>query len=330
MLNWLDVINFTKLGKLPIKRRVEKTEAEWAALLDPDVFRITRKHGTERPHSGALCQSFEPGVYACACCKVPLFDSREKFESGSGWPSFTQPISKWSINHIRDTSHSMDRIEAQCSTCDAHLGHVFPDGPMPSGLRYCINSLSMEKMKSTVLEVATFGGGCFWCTEAIFNALEGVESVESGYSGGKSHNPSYQEVCSGTSGHAEVIQVMFDPSKISFEDLLRVHLHTHNPTTLNRQGADKGTQYRSVVFYHNDAQKEASAHVIAEEQADFEQPIVTEVSPMTTFYKAEAYHQGYYNRNQYAPYCSGVISPKLKKLREKYADKLKGATQNAE
>lgn len=143
MLTWKNIINFSvKENPIP-DRRVEKTEAEWKAQLTPEQFRITRLKGTERPHSGALCSSHDAGKYLCVCCNAPLFDSTIKFNSGTGWPSFTQPIKENAIKHEKDMSHGMVRVEVMCNTCDAHLGHVFPDGPEPSGLRYCINSESM-------------------------------------------------------------------------------------------------------------------------------------------------------------------------------------------
>ncbi|HYG19333.1 MAG TPA: peptide-methionine (S)-S-oxide reductase MsrA [Ohtaekwangia sp.] len=175
------------------------------------------------------------------------------------------------------------------------------------------------------LEQATFGSGCFWCTEAIFLNVEGVEKVESGYSGGKVKNPTYKEVCSGLTGHAEVIQVSYDPGRISYEELLEIFWKTHDPTTLNRQGADEGTQYRSVIFYHN-LQQQQLAETYKEKldkSGAWDNPIVTEISPFTTFYKAEDYHQNYYNLNGSAPYCSYVIQPKLEKFKKVFKDKLK-------
>lgn len=323
MLNWLDVIRFSKRDNPKPARRVEKTKEEWQAQLTPEQYQVTREHGTERAFTGEFCHLYEPALYGCVCCDNWLFDSREKFESGTGWPSFTQPVLENAIKYIEDNKYGMRRVEVQCNVCDAHLGHVFPDGPMPSGLRYCINSASLKKVSTTALQTATFGGGCFWCTEALFLSLNGVESVVSGYSGGEVDNPTYQQVCSGATGHAEVVQVVFDSSIISYEDLLRIHLHTHNPTTLNRQGADKGTQYRSVIFYHDEEQKAIAEQVIAQEASHFDDPIVTAISSFTQFFKAENYHQDYYSRNATQPYCSIVISPKLQKLREKYASKLK-------
>lgn len=175
------------------------------------------------------------------------------------------------------------------------------------------------------LQTATFGTGCFWCTEAQFQQLEGVESVASGYSGGQIPNPTYKQVCTGSTGHAEVIQVTYNPAKISFDELLAAFWQAHDPTTLNRQGADVGTQYRSVIFYHNDEQKQKAVEYkqkLNEENA-FGKPIVTEISPYTVFYKAEDYHQNYYNENGSQPYCSMVIGPKLDKFKKVFADKLK-------
>ena len=171
--------------------------------------------------------------------------------------------------------------------------------------------------------VATFGGGCFWCVEAIIQRLKGVEKVESGYAGGQVKNPTYREVCAGTTGHAEVIQVTFDPSIISYEDLLTVFMTTHDPTTLNRQGADRGTQYRSIILYHDLDQKVIAEKVLAQVQPIYPDPIVTELVPLDIFYGAEAYHQNYYNDNTNAGYCRVVISPKVQKLRAKYAHLLK-------
>lgn len=175
------------------------------------------------------------------------------------------------------------------------------------------------------LQTATFGNGCFWCTEALFQALEGVYNVRSGYMGGKVKNPTYKEVCSGLTGHAEVIQLEYDPAVITYPELLEVFWKTHDPTTLNRQGADEGTQYRSAVFYHNEEQRN-----LAEEYKQklgvsgaFDDPIVTEITPAAVFYQAEDYHQNYYRLNGNAPYCSYVIKPKLEKFRKVFADKLK-------
>lgn len=187
------------------------------------------------------------------------------------------------------------------------------------------NEQEKEMVNTENLDTATFGGGCFWCTEAIFEMVEGVTDVKSGYSGGPSNNPTYKEVCSGMSGHAEVIQVVFDSSKVSYTELLEIFWKTHDPTTLNQQGADKGTQYRSVIFYHSQQQKK-----IAEELKQklelakvWDNPIVTEISESSSFYDAEKYHQNYYNDNKSQGYCQFVITPKVDKFKKVFADKLK-------
>ncbi|MBI2292271.1 MAG: peptide-methionine (S)-S-oxide reductase MsrA [Betaproteobacteria bacterium] len=174
-------------------------------------------------------------------------------------------------------------------------------------------------------EVATLGGGCFWCLEAVFDGLQGVESVESGYTGGRIANPTYEQVCNGNTGHAEVVRVTFDPQAISFRDILVVFFAIHDPTTLNRQGNDAGTQYRSAIFYHTPEQQAAAEQVITALTAGkvFHDPIVTEVAPAQTFYVAEAYHQEYFANNGYQPYCRMVVAPKVAKFRKHFAAKVK-------
>ncbi len=174
-------------------------------------------------------------------------------------------------------------------------------------------------------EVATLGGGCFWCMEAIFSELEGVEKVESGYSGGKTAHPTYEQVCTGTTGHAEVVQINFDPKAISFKEILKIYFTTHDPTTLNRQGADVGTQYRSIIFYHNDGQKATAEQVIKEmtEAKVWDNPVVTQIEPFKAFYEAEDYHKDYFKKHCEQPYCKLVIARKIAKLREHYRKKLK-------
>ena len=184
----------------------------------------------------------------------------------------------------------------------------------------------MSEAKSPVqFEMATLGGGCFWCLEAVYVELRGVVRVESGYAGGEVANPTYRQVCSGTTGHAEVVQITFDPGMITFVDLLNIFFTIHDPTTLNRQGADVGTQYRSVIFYHNEAQRQQAESSIREleEKKIWKNPIVTAVEPLDTFYRAEDYHQEYFSRNPEQRYCQAVIAPKVAKLRKLYVDKLK-------
>ena len=188
------------------------------------------------------------------------------------------------------------------------------------------NFKDQEIMETTTkLDTATFGSGCFWCSEAIFERVKGVHKVISGYAGGTTENPSYEQVCSGKTGHAEVCQILFDPSVVSLADLLKIFWKTHDPTTLNRQGADEGTQYRSVIFYHSDEQKKIAEHYKSELDISgaWEDPIVTEISPFTKFYPAEAYHQNYFANNPTHGYCSFVIAPKVEKFEKVFKEKLK-------
>ncbi len=179
-------------------------------------------------------------------------------------------------------------------------------------------------MENDKLEIATLGAGCFWCVEAVFQRLKGVKEVVSGYTGGQTENPTYREICTGTTGHAEVARITFDPSEVSFKEILEVFWMTHDPTTLNRQGNDTGTQYRSVVYYHDDEQKALAEKYMAELDASgaFSRPMVTEISPAVKFYPAEDYHQNYYNENPGQGYCAFLIKPKLEKFRAAFGDKV--------
>jgi methionine-S-sulfoxide reductase len=184
---------------------------------------------------------------------------------------------------------------------------------------------NIEKTNMTSFDTITLGGGCFWCIEAVFQRLEGVKSVRSGYAGGKIKNPTYREVCSGLTGHAEVVEVVYDPAVVSYRDILKVFFTVHDPTTLNRQGADQGTQYRSVIFYHKEAQKTEAEDLIRALNAEgaWADPVVTELSPATVFYPAEDYHQNYYNDNPNQPYCRFVVGPKVEKFEKVFSDRLR-------
>ncbi|MEN9414873.1 MAG: hypothetical protein RLZ62_1177 [Bacteroidota bacterium] len=195
--------------------------------------------------------------------------------------------------------------------------------PATNSAQKMTTSTNTEPVPSGQTEIATLGGGCFWCVEAVYQELRGVLKVESGYTGGRISNPTYREVCSGMTGHAEVVQVTFDPAQVSYADVLRVFFTVHDPTTLNRQGNDVGTQYRSVIYYHSEQQRETAEAIKKEASEAWDDPIVTEISAMETFYKAEEYHQNYYRDNPNQGYCSYIITPKVKKFREKFADKLK-------
>jgi len=333
---------FNALGELvgPVPSpRVKKTDEEWRGLLTEDQYRITRRAGTEQAFCGTLLDNKREGVYACVCCKLPLFSSSAKFHSGTGWPSFFQPIAKGNVAEKVDRSHGMVRTEINCARCDAHLGHVFDDGPRPTGLRFCLNSESLtftdladvKKLADPAAKeankraTAVFAGGCFWCVEAVFEELDGVYDAVSGYAGGSRETANYEAVCSGTTGHAEAVQIIYDPAKISYEDLLTVHFATHDPTTLNRQGPDKGTQYRSAIFFANEEEK-ALAEAFLEDLADekvFDRPVVTKLEPLKEFFPAESYHQNYVCTNPNEAYVRSAALPKVKKVREKFKDKLK-------
>ena len=312
---------------------VEKTDSFWKAKLSDEQYYILREKGTERPYTGKLLMNKEKGVYKCAACGNELFTSDMKFDSHCGWPSFDREIAGGKIKTETDYSAGMKRTEIMCAKCGGHLGHIFDDGPTETGQRYCVNSVSLEFLSEDELATETntgndtiiLGGGCFWCVEAIYQNLEGVVSVSSGYAGGSVKNPTYKAVCSGTTGHAEVIEIVFDKSKTSLDEIFKVFFVVHDPTTLNRQGADAGTQYRSTIMYRNENQRTVAKSLIdqLEQEKVYDSPIVTQLEPFTIFYKAEDYHQDYFNNNKNQGYCQMVIQPKIDKFEKIFKDRLK-------
>ena len=258
---------------------------------------ILKDKGTESPFTGEYNVHFEAGIFICRACDNPLYESNTKFNSGCGWPSFDDEI-EGAITHYEDLSGGRVRTEICCKKCDGHLGHVFVGEQITAkDTRHCVNSLSIRFKAYSKLQRATFGAGCFWSVEKLFKATEGVYLTSVGYMGGDTDNPTYKEVCTGTTNHVEVVDLYFNAEKVSYSTLLNLFWANHNPTTLNRQGFDNGTQYRSIVFYHNEQQLIEVEQSIKEQQENWENEIVTQVIDSSTFYRAEEYHQNYLNKN---------------------------------
>jgi peptide methionine sulfoxide reductase msrA/msrB len=288
---------------------VVKTESEWRKQLTPEQFTITRAEGTETAFCGAFFDNHKEGIYHCICCNLPLFASDTKFDSGTGWPSFFQPVAKENITTRTDSSFGMDRTEVLCTRCAAHLGHVFDDGPPPTNLRYCMNSGAMTfvlnghevEEKNTAPKVATaaFAAGCFWGSQEDFEKVPGVVNTTVGYMGGAMKNPTYEDVCTDHTGHAETVQIEYDPAKVTYNALLDVFWTHHDPTTPNQQGPDIGTQYRSVIFFYTPEQKAAAQASIDHltKTHYYSKPITTEIVQAADFWKAEDYHQHYLDKN---------------------------------
>ncbi|MGH7804900.1 MAG: bifunctional methionine sulfoxide reductase B/A protein [Candidatus Binatia bacterium] len=313
--------------------------------LNPLQYEVTQHEGTEPPFRNTYWDNHEHGIYVDVVSGEPLFSSLEKYDSGTGWPSFWQPLEKENVETKEDNALFMKRVEVRSKHGDSHLGHVFEDGPQPTGLRYCMNSASMRFVPIAKLDeegygkylpifekagikvapksgngaqadtaaaaryqTATFGGGCFWGVEELIRKQPGVVATEAGYTGGHLENPRYEDTHDSASGHAESVQVTFDPEKTSYEEILRFFFRIHDPTTLNRQGNDTGTQYRSVIFFHDDQQKQVAEKVRAEvdKSGKWKKPVVTEIAQASKWWPAEDYHQDYLQKHPNGYTCHYV------------------------
>ncbi len=271
--------------------------------LTPEEEHVILRKGTEPPFSGKYWDFFEDGLYRCKQCGAALYRAEDKFASSCGWPSFDDEV-PGAVRRVPDPDGR--RMEIVCAKCGAHLGHVFQgEGLTEKNVRHCVNSLSLSFLSREEMQSrsrAVFAGGCFWGVEHHFGKVPGVLETTVGYTGGHTVHPTYEQVCSGTTGHAEAVEVIYDPSRISFRDLCTLFFEIHDPAQVDRQGPDVGSQYRSAIFYTEPLQAEI-ARELMEKLEKKGYPVVTELFPLETFWRAEEYHQDYYEKTGKVPYC---------------------------